>query len=533
VPLWLFSALALGYFLGRHHADPLIYSRQFEDRSQKSAGRIEELISYINREYVDSVDTDSLTTIALEAILAALDPHSQYLPASDFDFSEESIEGNFDGIGVEFQIFRDTIFVTSVVPGGPSEKAGLEQGDRIIAMDGKSLIRKELNNEFVLKTLRGKSGSSVKLELINPYHQNLRRSVMVIRGKIPYHSVSHAMLPEHTGYLSIHHFSLETAREVRAALSDLKQQRMRALIIDLRGNPGGVLQAAVEVCDELLGGNKLITYTQGKAKEKEEFHAGKPGLYESGPLALLMDEYSASASEILAGAIQDHDRGQIVGRRSFGKGFVQEQSRFSDGSGMRLTIARYYTPSGRCIQKPYRREDHYAYYEEAFERMSSGELFSADSIPTAGLPVFRTSAGKKVFGGGGIIPDLFVPLDTSGNSVLLAALETDGILNEMAFDKACTMKANLRLKRTTLSDLLLEVKQASQEELWNELSVSKKYRHFLQKYGMAKKDKTAIIQQFRTLTARFVAKQNMYYEIALLNDEFIKKSVKFFSGASN
>jgi carboxyl-terminal processing protease len=525
LPLLVFCALAAGYFIGRRHSEPYVYAQS--DMEQGGAGaRMEELIDYISREYVDTIDADSITTLAIEAVLARLDPHSQYIPASEFDFSKESIEGNFEGIGVEFQIFRDSIFVTSVIHGGPSEKSGLMPGDRIVAVDGKTLVKTDLRNEFVLRSLRGKSGSCARLSLFNPHHTPTLRTAEVVRGKIPYRSVHYAMLPSQTGYLNIDHFSIETGKEVKEALEQLKLQQMKALVVDVRGNPGGVLQSAVEVCDEFIGDDKIITYTMGKARQREEFHAGKTGAYEKGPLAILIDENSASAAEIVAGAIQDHNRGILIGRRSFGKGFVQEQSRFSDGSGMRLTIARYYTPSGRCIQKPYSPDQLNNYHEEAWDRLKTGELFHQDSIHTAGLPEFRTSAGKRVFGGGGIIPDIFVPLDTMGYGKLAEQLTTEGLLNELAYDKAESMRVFNKKEKPTARVLLNTLQKQSDKALWQELCSSVKMRKKMVLIKAGEAEKKHLINQFRALTARYVAKEEGHYQVSVLNDKCFKTAAE-------
>jgi carboxyl-terminal processing protease len=523
LPLLVFSALAMGYLLGSRNSESPVHASSLIQYGKSNAGaRMQEFIDYITREYVDTIDADSITDMAIEAVLNRLDPHSQFIPASDFDFAKEAIEGNFEGIGVEFQIFHDTIFVTSVIKGGPAEKAGLIDGDRIIAMNGKSLVKKGISNAEVLKSLRGPAGTKVRLQLLHPDMKPLKRPAEVMRGNVPYYSVHHALMPEQTGYIKILHFSVNTGREVREALTELKKAGMKRLVVDVRGNPGGVLQSAVEVCDEFLDNNKMITYTFGKARKRQEFRAEKKGMFETGPLVILIDENAASASEIFAGAIQDHDRGLICGRRSFGKGLVQEQSRFSDGSGMRLTIARYYTPSGRCIQKPYKPDDAANYHEEEWLRIQSGELFHADSIPVKGLPVFKTGKGRKVYGGGGIIPDLFVPLDTGGMSRYHLKISSDGSLNEAAFRKAEALRHSKERAGASLENLMNQ----SDESLWMDLQSSAWLSEKASPNGLRAEEKEKITADFKALTARYLSKDQAYYQVSVLSDECYKKAVE-------
>lgn len=424
LPFFLGLSLALGIFLG-HSLQP--------GTAGSERNKLKTVLDYIEQEYVDPISADSLVETTIQAMLEQLDPHSAYIPASDLQAVNESLEGNFEGIGIEFHIQQDTIMVVSAIPGGPSEKVGLMAGDRIVKVDGKNVAGIGITNEQVQKNLRGKGGSEVTVSVSRRSKETLV-DFKIIRGKIPLNSLETAyMIDRMTGFIKLSRFSATTYDECRSAVEQLKSDGMQSLILDLRGNPGGFLDAATKLADEFLDGNKLIVYTTGKSRPRSEYKARRDGLFEEGKLIVLIDEGSASASEILAGAIQDWDRGTIIGRRSFGKGLVQEQSELPDGSALRLTIARYYTPSGRSIQKPYERGGQ-EYDGELYDRYRHGELHSADSIRQADSLRYKTSSGRTVYGGGGIMPDIFVPLDTSYNSAYLDAIYGGGLINRFAYD---------------------------------------------------------------------------------------------------
>jgi len=424
LPVFLGVSLGLGIYLGHN-------LKTGSSGSERS--KLKTVLDYIEQEYVDPISADSLVETTIEAMLLQLDPHSAYIPAKDLQAVNESLEGNFEGIGIEFHIQQDTIMVVSAIPGGPSEKVGLMAGDRIVKVDGKIVAGIGINNEQVQKFLRGKGGSEVTVSI---YRRNKRSLVnfKIIRGKIPLNSLETAyMLDQQTGFIKLSRFSATTYDECRSALEKLKSEGMSSLILDLRGNPGGFLDAATKLADEFLDGNRLIVYTSGKSRPRSEYKARMDGLFEKGKVVVLIDEGSASASEILAGAIQDWDRGMIVGRRSFGKGLVQEQSELPDGSALRLTIARYYTPSGRSIQKPYNKGE-YEYEGELADRYRHGEMISVDSIKQTDSLKYKTASGRTVYGGGGIMPDVFVPLDTSYNSSFLDKVYGEGLVNRFAYD---------------------------------------------------------------------------------------------------
>jgi carboxyl-terminal processing protease len=374
--------------------------------------KIDDIISFVKLKYVDTVNTDQLTEQAIEKLLTTLDPHSVYIPKKDLEQTNESLDGNFEGIGIEFYIVQDTITVVSAISGGPAELVGMRAGDKIIKIEDTVVAGKKIKNEDVTHKLRGPGDTKVSVEVMRSGSKDLKKFT-ITRGKIPLYSIDAGyMIDAKVGYIKINRFSATTHKEFKTKLKQLNQQGMKSLIIDLRQNPGGYLNAATEIVDELLDGEKLIVYTQGKSVDKMEYKASIPGEFEYGKLCVLIDQGSASAAEILSGAVQDWDRGTIIGRTSFGKGLVQEQYELPDGSALRLTVARYYTPSGRCIQRPYNKGTE-EYYNEVYERYQKGEFMHEDTTKGLDTTVYRTSKGRIVYSGGGIRPDIFVPLDTT------------------------------------------------------------------------------------------------------------------------
>jgi carboxyl-terminal processing protease len=377
--------------------------------------KIQDLMNFIDLKYVDTVNKADLVDKTIEKLLSNLDPHSVYIPAKDLAEMNESLEGNFEGIGIEFFIVQDTITVVTAISGGPAELVGLRAGDRIVKINDTIVAGTKIKETDVKKKLRGTKDTKVKVGVLSAGSSKLN-DYTITRGKIPLYSVDAAyMVDNEVGYIRISNFGATTHQEFNQKLHDLEQAGLKKLIIDLRGNPGGYLQAATNILDELIGGDKLLVYTQGKAYSRQEYVAARPGLFERGPLAVLIDQGSASASEILSGAVQDWDRGNVYGRTSFGKGLVQEQYQLEDGSALRLTIARYYTPSGRSIQRPY---DNGAdsYYNEIYDRYERGEFVHEDSLIKNDTTTYRTASGRVVYGGGGIRPDVFVPIDTAADN---------------------------------------------------------------------------------------------------------------------
>ena len=433
-PLIFAIILIIGILVGRTVSLSNAQTSFFPSITTRPFNKLTEVLNYITHEYVDSVGEKTLTESAINGMIQKLDPHSFYIPAEELQAVNEPLEGNFDGIGVEFHIQEDTIMVVSPISGGPSEALGIQSGDRIVKIEGESVAGKGITNHDVMQKLRGPGGTKVKVSIFRRGKRDLI-NYTITRGKIPIHSLEIAyMLNDSTGYIKISRFAETTYDEYIQAFEQLRQNNLKSLILDLRGNPGGYLNAAQLIADEFLEEKKLIVYTQGRSRPKASYFATERGGFEYGKLAVLMDEGSASASEIVAGAIQDWDRGTIVGRRSFGKGLVQDQANLPDGSALRLTIARYYTPSGRCIQKSYK-DGAEQYNNELLLRLQHGELEHADSISFPDSLIYKTLLKhRKVYGGGGITPDVFVPLDTSMHSVFLAQVLNTGIINQFVFD---------------------------------------------------------------------------------------------------
>jgi len=395
--------------------------------------KLNDVLNYIRESYVDSVTIDQLTEDAISSLLEKLDPHSTYITAAEFNEANDPLEGSFEGIGVEFRIQRDTITVMNVVPGGPSEGVGVMAGDRIVKVDGKNVAGIKITNNEVMKKLKGKKGTIVTIKVFRHGVSKLLEFT-ITRNVIPTYSLDIAyMLTDKIGYIKLSKFSATTHDEFLAALTKLKAKGMKKLVLDLRDNGGGYLKAAIDVADEFLSSGKLIVYTKGVHKPKETDYATSEGNFENGQLAILVNEFSASASEIVSGAIQDNDRGVIIGKRSFGKGLVQEQLNLSDGSAVRLTVARYYTPTGRCIQRPYTGGTE-EYYAQFYAQFLDGESENPDSIKLADSLKFTTPKGKVVYGGGGIMPDVYVPLGKDASSKYFNLIYNKGLFVQYTFD---------------------------------------------------------------------------------------------------
>jgi len=390
-----------------------------------------QLVSYM---YVDSVDEEELVETAIIKMLEELDPHSIYISEEEVKRTNEPLEGNFEGVGIQFQVLRDTINVVNVIAGGPSESVGINAGDKIVKIDDENSTGDKVDNAYVVEHLRGKKGTEVVLGIVRKGEKEILEFT-VTRDKIPINSVetSYMITPE-IGYIKITRFSATTMDEYKEAMTELQKNELNGLILDLRGNSGGYLRTAVDLADQFLENAKMIVYTKGRYEDDyTEYKSTKKGNYEKGKLVVLIDEGSASASEIVTGAVQDWDRGLVIGRRSYGKGLVQRPYALPDGSYMRLTVARYYTPSGRCIQKPYD-EGKESYYEELSSRMSHGELIHPDSIAFPDSLKYKTDAGRTVYGGGGIMPDIFIPLDTTLYSDYYSKLYRNNVFNSFTLD---------------------------------------------------------------------------------------------------
>ena len=417
------AGLLLGQYLGRNSTTSQLKS--MISRLTLPTNKLTYTLSLIENQYVDSVSMDSLAEHVIPLLVKELDPHSVYIPASEMQALNEPLEGEFDGIGVVFNMAPDTVIVLNVIPSGPSDKAGVKAGDRIIRINDSLVAGQKIPNNEIVKRLRGKRGTQVKLSL---ERQGIAEpvEVEVTRGAIPIKSLEAAfMLPDSIGYIKLSQFAITSHNELITAFNNLKAQGMKRLIFDLRGNPGGFLDQAIRIANEFLPADKLIVYTEDRRHNRTDEMSDGNGTIQELPLAVLIDEFSASSSEILAGALQDNDRGTIIGRRSFGKGLVQRQIPYPDGSALRLTVARYYTPTGRSIQKPYTNGDALGYEEDLWNRYRHNEFFSADSIHFDDSLRKVTPGGKVVYGGGGIMPDLFVPVDTTDGTRYKGSTQRD------------------------------------------------------------------------------------------------------------
>ena len=416
------SILSILSIVSIAHAQPAI----IPDTISAGQTRVDQVMRLIDGNYTDTPDMDKMGTEAINAMLKALDPHSVYIPAKDVERANEGLQGNFEGVGISFQIVSDTIVVQSVIAGGPSEKVGLEVGDKIVRIDHQPATGDSINNNFVFKHLRGKKGTVVSLDILR---QGSSYSFEITRDKVPIYSVDTWFMADDTiGYIRLTRFARTSVDEFRKALRSLEKQGMSSLILDLRGNTGGYLDIACGLANEFLERGQLLVYQEGRRTPRQDYRANGHGKFRKGRLVVLIDEGSASASEIVSGAVQDWDRGTIIGRRSFGKGLVQRMFSLSDGGQVRLTTARYYTPSGRCIQRPYDAGSD-AYRDDISERYKHGELVNADSIHFPDSLKYTTAHGRTVYGGGGIMPDLFVPMDTMRLSDYYISLRGKGLLN--------------------------------------------------------------------------------------------------------
>jgi carboxyl-terminal processing protease len=429
LPLLLAACLISGMFIGNLFRNNS--GNQMPVKIFAGDNKLNTVLDFIQSNYVDSVGIDTLSEDLIPTILEKLDPHSIYIPHKDLKSVNETLRGNFDGIGVQFNMQSDTILVIQTVKGGPSAKAGIMPGDRIISVDGIPVAGVKMPEDSIVERLRGPRGSEVKVGIWR--NRSKEKLVYTLkRGTIPVSSLETAyMINPEMGFIKITTFSQSTYQEFQESLAKLKKQGCKKLILDLRGNSGGIMEPAIRIADDFLQKGQLIVYTQGRARPREEYRASQEDMGENMALAVLIDEGSASASEIVAGAIQDNDRGWIIGRRSFGKGLVQEQTLLNDGSALRLTTARYYTPTGRCIQKPYGNSLD-EYYHDISRRYRNGEFLTADSVHFKDSLKYTTPKGRTVYGGGGIMPDFFIPYDTTGITPFFVKINQAGLIYRFA-----------------------------------------------------------------------------------------------------
>ena len=492
-PLWMAICVVIGILIGSFYANHFSGNRL--NIINSSGNKLNNLLHIIDDQYVDTVNINDLVEKAMPQILGELDPHSVYISARDGEIANDDLRGSFSGIGVEFTIRQDTIRVQNVISNGPAERAGVLAGDKIVEVDDSVFVGKKVTNTEAMHRLKGPKDTKVKLGIIR-YGEKKIRHITVTRGEIPTKSVTASyMLDEETGYIKIKNFGENTYPELLIALAKLSQQSFSSLAIDLRGNTGGYLESAVQIANEFLKKGQLIVYTEGRRYPRQDYRADGRGSYQQIPLVVLVDESSASASEILAGAIQDNDRGTIIGRRSFGKGLVQKPMEFSDHSMIRLTIARYYTPSGRCIQKPY--ADGEDYEGDWMNRYKHGEFFSQDSIKHTG-PAYHTNNGRTVYGGGGITPDIFIPEDTLGMTSYYKEATMTGLILQFAY----TYTDENRAKLSEMEDVW------EMERYLKSQNTLEKFVTYADKNGL--KRRNLMIQKSRKLLERFVNSRIIY-----------------------
>ena len=495
MPLIMALCVIAGILIGTFYANHFSGNRL--NIINSGSNRLSNLLHIINDQYVDKVDIDSLVDVAIPQILADLDPHSVYISAKDAQSVADDLKGSFSGVGIEFTIRQDTIRVQNVVKNGPAQRAGIIAGDKIVSVDGKPFVGKIVTNEEAMRRLKGPKDTKVKLGVVR-YGQKAVKYFTITRGDIPQKSITAAyMLDENTGYIKVRSFGETTYPEMLIALAQLSQEGFQNLVIDLRDNTGGYMNSAVQMANEFLPKNKLIVYMEGRKSPRQDFRSDGHGSYQKLPLCVLINEGSASASEIFAGAIQDNDRGIIIGRRSFGKGLVQQQLGFPDGSMIRLTIARYYTPSGRCIQKPFTAGDNKDYESDIVTRYEHGEFFSQDSIKHQG-PAYHTSIGRTVYGGGGITPDIFVPEDTLGMTSYYKQAAMSGLILQFAF----TYTDNNRPKLNTFSDMMALSKYLVQQNTVD------KFATYADKNGL--KRRNLMIRKSHKLLEKFINSRIIY-----------------------
>lgn len=515
LPILLFACVALGIAIGGMINFP---QRTLSKQNARKA-KIDRLIDFINEEYVDDVNSDSIVDMTVNSILANLDPHSVYLPPSEQSSEAEIMKGDFVGIGVSFYMLNDTVAVVKPIENGPADKAGIVSGDRILYADKSKLFGRKLPTDSLYSKLKGEEGSKVALTVFRK-STNKKLKLTVEREVVPIKSVdTYLMLNKTYGYIKINRFAESTYDEFRVGLEQLKKQGMTALVIDLRDNGGGYLEKAVEVIDELLKDKELIVFTKNRKGIIDKTFATSDGIFENGKVFVLIDENSASASEILAGAIQDNDRGIVVGRRSFGKGLVQREMGFEDGSAVRLTTSRYYTPSGRSIQKPYTKGDLEKYSHDFENRFASGELYEKDKIKVADSLKYKTKKGRMVFGGGGIVPDIFVPIEVKKGEENLAYTLNSGVVGHFVFEQ---LDKNRNLFKGLTFKAFLTKMQSNNNYV-------AKFESYLKSVGLEMKIGENMVLVNKYITAEFARQlfgESQYYSIILKDDPMLKAVLK-------
>ena len=513
LPLLLSVAMSVGIFIGFKMRDHFP-ENSFFYHEKKNA--VQEVLSLIKNKYVDNVNTKNLADTAIEAMLSKLDPHSHYIPPAELEDINNDIQGNFYGVGIEFEIYEDTLNMINIIEGGPAQKANLQSGDQLISVNNKNVAGQKIEVDSMRKILRGNRGTALTLGIL----RNKKKIVVNIsRDLVPVNSVDASfMLDSTNGYIKLNKFSTQTYNEFMTALTALNKKGMKNLILDLRDNGGGVLDEAIEIADEFLEGDKMITYTEGKHSPKKEYRCRRQGQFEKGKLFVLSDEGSASASEVLMGALQDWDRATIIGSRSFGKGLVQEQFDLSDKGALRLTIARYYTPTGRSIQRSYQNGTK-AYYDE-----TENNNYNADSLHKSGK-TFTSPSGKKLYAGGGIMPDVVIPADTNNISEFFSEVFEKGILNHFAFEYSIIQKENLKSFKNPI-DFAANFNLSDND--WNLLLNDIQSRKIDIKI-CSPSDKKLLLENAKYLIANMVWHKNGFYQIKATEDKDLMKALELVS----
>ncbi|MBA2249876.1 MAG: S41 family peptidase [Chitinophagaceae bacterium] len=516
LPLLLSIMMIFGMLIGFKIKGNMPGNNIFYNEKQRP---VQEVLNLIKDKYVDDIETDSLADSAIVYILSKLDPHSLFMPAKELQQVKEELEGQFYGIGIEYGMINDTINVLNVIKDGPSEKAGLIMGDKFLKVGDSSAILKGIKPDKIKQLFRGGNSSKVVVTILR---NNEIKQITIVRGMIPIYSLDAAyMVSDSIGYIRLNKFSEVTYKEFMRATETLQKQGMKSMILDLRDNGGGVLSEATNIADEFLDGDKLITYTEGKHSPKKEYRCQKEGIFEKGKLAILSNEGTASASEVLIGALQDWDRATIIGRRTFGKGLVQEQFELSDGSGLRLTIARYYTPLGRSIQKSYSKGVA-AYESELLNRFHDGEVFYADSTKSDTTKLFKTKSGKIVYGGGGITPDVFVALDTTAMDKELSKIYQKGTINNFIYKNYMSHQSNFAAYKTPLE---FQKSFLGDGDTWNSF-IEYASKDSVNLSNISQREKTNILNQIKILTARQIWHTEGLYEVSNAADPLIKKALE-------
>lgn len=517
LPLAIAVSVVIGIFIGNRFS-----SRKYAVDNDR---KLNTILNLVAANYVDTVDINDLIEMSIPEILSNLDPHTAYFTKEDIKAANEELSGSFSGIGISFMMMNDTISVIEVIPGGPSEKVGIMAGDRIVTVNDTSFVGAKISNNDVMKRLRGDKGTKVKLGIKRSNSPKLL-SFTVTRGDIPMKSVDAAyLIDKTTGYIKVNQFGRTTFDEFLTSLGKLKNEGAKRYMIDLRGNGGGYMEMAILMANEFLNDNQLIVYTKGRDKRNDsQWWSDGNGQFQDAEVIVLMDEYSASASEIFAGALQDNDRALIVGCRSFGKGLVQNQLTLPDQSAIRLTIARYYTPSGRCIQKDYKHGTDYS--KELYDRYTSGELYSRDSIKIDKSQIFTTQHGRKVYGGGGIVPDIFVPRDTTGISSYYIEVANAGLIQQFAFKYVDTNRKTLSLMKDYKQFLRME---PAADVILNDFVSFASQRGVPARWYYINQSRDIIVNYIKALVARDIFGNESFYPIINRNDKTVEAALKAFN----